>query len=237
MSRYDKAARALEHNVHDCAGPPRENWLTPVEEAEIWADIISGRWPYLAPLTDKTADRKGEFIQTFSGRQFWPTDPRPDDVNILDIAHSLAMQCRYAGHCLRYYSVAEHSVLMARYVAPEHKLAALLHDATEAYLVDVPRPIKASLLGYKDMERDVWGAVASRFSLPDDLPAEVHDADTRILIDERAQNMSPATYRGGWPDVEPLGVTLQFWSPEEAKERFLDTFRGLRGHWLSGRAA
>src|SRR5690606_29748913 len=96
--------------------------------------------------------RKGDWMQTFTGRRFWPLDPRPDEICIEDIAHALSMQCRYAGHCLSFYSVAEHSVLLSQHVAEPFRRWALLHDASEAYLVDVPRPIKGDLSNYRAVE-------------------------------------------------------------------------------------
>lgn len=74
-------------------------------------------------------ERIGDWIQTFTGRQFWPLDPQPDHIDIADIAHALAHDCRFGGHCRRFYSVAEHSVLLSRAVAPEFRLAALMHDS------------------------------------------------------------------------------------------------------------
>lgn len=103
--------------------------------------------------------RSGDWIQTATGGQFWPMDPQPDEIDINDIAHALAMLCRFGGHCLRFYSVAEHSVLLSHAVPPEHALWALLHDATEGYLVDMPRPIKAFLPGYKEAEAGIVRAV------------------------------------------------------------------------------
>lgn len=177
--------------------------------------------------------RRGDFIQTFTGGQFWPLDPRADEIDIRDIAHALAMQCRYAGHCIRFYSVAEHSVLVARWLLPRYgaaiALAGLLHDASEAYLVDVPRPIKPALEGYKRIENQVYAVIAQRFNLPREIPAEVHEADSRILLDERAQNMAPASYEGGWPDMEPPGIKLQFWAPDVADIYFLSEFKYLSG--------
>lgn len=138
--------------------------------------------------------RHGNFMQTYSGRKFWPLDPRAEDVCIQDIAHSLAMQCRYAGHCIRFYSVAEHSVLIARWLLDEGcgsdvALCGLLHDATEAYLVDLPRPVKSDMPRYKAAEARVWCAIADAFHIPEYVPAIVHEADNRILADEVAQNM------------------------------------------------
>lgn len=170
--------------------------------------------------------RKGGWIQTYTGRQFWPMDPCPEEVIIQDIAHSLSMMCRYAGHCERFYSVAEHSVLLARHVSPANKLAALLHDSSEAYLVDVPRPVKPFLAGYREAESLVMEAVCTRFGLPIEFPQEVHDADKAILTDEMRQNMKPAAV--AWEsEAEPLGVKLQYWSPEEAELEFMTEFKWL----------
>ncbi|MBX5010916.1 hypothetical protein HJB67_13225 [Rhizobium lentis] len=166
-------------------------------------------------------------MQTASGRKFWPMDPKPDEVFIEDIAHALSLQCRYAGHCLRFYSVAEHCVLMARHLRWEGvdvALWALLHDASEAYLVDVPRPVKPYLDGYKPAEAKVMAAIARRFQIAAEMPAEVHDADNRIIADELV-NLVPMDWHG--KHNEPLGVRLRYWSPEKAKEEFLATFEAL----------
>lgn len=173
--------------------------------------------------------RAGDFMQTATGRKFWPLSPRADEVFIEDIAHSLALQCRYAGHCLRFYSVAEHSVLIARHLAakcaPEVALWGLLHDASEAYLVDVPRPVKPYLAGYKEAEARVMAVVAERFGLQQTMPPEVHEADDRIIADELA-NLVPMDWHRRYVDRE-LGARLRYWSPEEARVEFLATFDAL----------
>lgn len=170
--------------------------------------------------------RHGDFMQTYTGGKFWPLDPRPDEVNIYDVAHSLSLQCRYAGHCERFYSVAEHSVLMARWVSPANRLWALLHDASEAYLVDVPRPLKRHLPSYKEAEAKVMAAICERFGLPHAMPAEVHEADNRIIADELV-NMRPMAWHAKHDD--PLGVRLEFWSPKEARGHFMLEFERLKG--------
>jgi hypothetical protein len=97
-------------------------------------------------------DRKGSWQQTFTGRQFWPCDPRPEDVCLEDIAHHLALMCRFGGACRVFYSVAEHSVRVAELVWDrtngdrEAALAGLLHDASEAYLVDIPKTTQIRFL-------------------------------------------------------------------------------------------
>lgn len=175
--------------------------------------------------------RNGDFMQTATGRKFWPMDPRADEVFIEDIAHSLSLQCRYAGHCLRFYSVAEHSVLIARHLAakhaPEVALWGLLHDGSEAYLVDVPRPVKPYLKGYKMAEARVMAAVTLRFELRLDMPPEVHEADERIIADELV-NLVPMDWHGRYAGQE-LGVRLRYWSPEQAREEFMATFAALAG--------
>jgi hypothetical protein len=152
-------------------------------------------------------------------------DPRSEEIRIEDIAHSLSMQCRYAGHCKQFYSVAEHSCHLHDFVSPEHRAWALLHDASEAYLVDVPRPVKPFLSGYKEAENNIMKVIAARFGLGDE-PMAVKEADGRILADEASQNMTqppaPWTFYG-----YPLGITLQYWRPEQAKTEFLLRFYSL----------
>jgi len=178
--------------------------------------------------------RVGSFMQTFTGRKYWPMDPKPHEVYIEDIAHSLAYQCRYAGHCIKFYSVAEHSILIARSLAathaPEVALAGLLHDAPEAYCVDIPRPLKPYMTNYKDIEQKNWLAIAARFQLDRDLPDEVHDADNRIIADELI-NLREMPWHARHD--KPLDVRLRYWSPEKAEQEFMATFDAL----MAGRAA
>lgn len=193
----------------------------------------NGQYIGLTRDTPAEPPRTGDFMQTFTGRKYWPMDPRPHEVYIEDIAHSLSLQCRYAGHCLRFYSVAEHSVLIARHLvathAPEVALAGLLHDAPEAYCVDIPRPLKPYLTNYRAVEQDNWLAIAARYQLDRELPCEVHDADNRIIADELV-NLVPMPWHAR--HANPLGVRLRYWSPEEAETEFLATFEAL----MSGRA-
>ena len=104
-------------------------------------------------LPNADQGRVGDWIQTFSGGCFWPLDPRSSEVDIHDIAQSLAMTPRYRGHTVRFYSVAEHSVLVSRAVPPEYALWGLLHDAAEAYTADIPSPLKRSIAEWPTIER------------------------------------------------------------------------------------
>lgn len=217
------------------------NGMKPSTFAELRAAIEAdkdGHWNALGALEAaerlacQTQTQRGDWMQTFRGGQFWPLDPDPAAIDIVDIAHSLSMQCRYAGHCIRYYSVAEHSVHIANHLsligAPVSiQMWGLLHDASEAYLVDVPRPLKPFLPGYREAERRVMAAITQRFALsPSSEPAAVKEADNRILVDEAGQNMAdppePWKLTGS-----PLGIKLKYWWPELAKEAFLKKFHLL----------
>jgi uncharacterized protein len=170
---------------------------------------------------------RGDWMQVYSGARFYPMDPRPEDINPEDIAHALSMLCRYGGHVDRFYSVAEHCVLMSEAVAPEYALAALLHDATEAYVVDVPRPMKRYLSNYADIEAGVWNAICLRFRVAGDLPAEVKDADNRILLTERDALMSRTVYQWAQDGLAPLPVIVTGWAPAEAEARYRDRLAAL----------
>jgi 5'-deoxynucleotidase YfbR-like HD superfamily hydrolase len=93
--------------------------------------------------------RRGDWICTFTGQKVWPFDPRPEEIKLEDIAHSLAMQCRWTGHTTEFYSVAQHACMVASLVervCPAYALAALHHDSPEAYFHDTARPTKQFLL-------------------------------------------------------------------------------------------
>lgn len=176
----------------------------------------------------KIRDR-GRWLQTLTGGRFYPDDPQPKDIRIEDIAGALGRLCRYGGHCLRFYSVAEHCVHIARAAPPEHRLAALMHDASEAYLVDIPRPVKPYLNGYYDLEDRIMTVIAARFRFAWPMPPEVKHLDNAILADERAQNMAPMKASNAeWGAIyPPLGVELQFWPPDRAAFEFDDAFRRI----------
>ena len=175
-----------------------------------------------------TEKRRGDWLQTFTGRQFWPLDPRPEEVDILDIAHALSQQCRFAGHTRVFYSVAEHCVRVSLACDPKDALAGLLHDAAEAYVVDVPRPLKRHLPDYRAIEAVVHHAIATRFWTPDVLPVSVQHADNVLLATEARDLMSRPT--NAWaPMPLPLDEWISPWSSALAKERFLARFADLGG--------
>jgi len=170
--------------------------------------------------------RTGGWIQTSSGQPFWPLSPRPEDFSIFDIAHALSNLCRYGGHASQFYSVAEHSVLVSEIVPPEYALDALMHDATEAYCVDVPRPLKLQLANYAEIESGIWRALADRYALSPELPACVHEADNAVLLAEKEVLLGPSPRSWGIPGT-PAKVTIRGYPPEVARDMFLSRYAAL----------
>jgi hypothetical protein len=167
------------------------------------------------------------WIQTYTGKPFWPLNPRPEDLDIIDIAHSLAHQCRYSGHTKQFYSVAEHSVHISYFVKPENALWGLMHDASEAYLSDIPRPIKPLLPQYKEAEKRLMDCIAFRFNFSEEEPAEVKEMDTLILHNERRDLMLPSALEWGLQGEPIPNLTIEGWSPNKAKALFLRRYLEL----------
>lgn len=168
------------------------------------------------------------WMQTYTGRAFHPLEPNLDDIDIEDIAHALAMTCRYNGHCYRFYSVAEHCVILSHTVDPVNARWALMHDAAEAYIGDMVRPLKYDLPEFQAAEDRLDAAIAGKFDLGWPMPAQVKEHDTRIVIDERSQNM--ATAPQPWSllaGYQPLGVTLSYWDPTRAEVEFMSRYKQL----------
>jgi len=174
-----------------------------------------------------------DYIETFSGRRFEFISPKLKDIDIVDIAHALSNACRYNGHCIKFYSVAEHSMLLAAKYHIEYPddpagaLAFLLHDAAEAYLCDIPRPIKYTLDDYRALEMGLDMAVRDRFDLRFPKHASIKDWDSRIIVDERAQNMNKSGNVWGVDHLEPLNVKLHYFTPPVAEEKFLLWYKAL----------
>lgn len=175
-------------------------------------------------------DKDAAWIQTHSGRRFNPTNPNPDAIVIQDIAHALSMQCRFSGHCREFYSVAQHSVLVSYICDSADALWGLMHDASEAYLVDVPRPLKKSgkFDAYLEFESKMTEAICRRFALPFQEPPSVKKADTILLATEARDLMSPL--HSDWiQPVDPLPFKIEAWDHNKAKDMFMKRFFELTG--------
>lgn len=145
-----------------------------------------------------------DWIQTYTGKRFYPAKIREADIDIRDIAHALSLQCRFAGHCTNFYSVAQHSLWVSYHVPTEYRLHGLLHDATEAYLLDIPRPIKRldELYGYRVLESAAWWAIAAKFDLPSTHVHAIETADALALSTE-LRDLMPQARRSKWDPLPP----------------------------------
>lgn len=169
------------------------------------------------------------WIQTYTGRKFDLADPDPDQVDLADIAHAISMLCRFTGHVRDFYSVAQHSVIVSNLVPAEHAFAGLMHDATEAYVADLNRPLKNMLPEYKLIERAVWEAIAGKFGLDVALPAEVKEADNVALLWERRDLLGEPPHPWEMEHLTskvPSGLLLPM-THREAEDAFLTRFHML----------
>lgn len=174
------------------------------------------------------------WILTYTGRRFWPLAPRIQDISIEDIAHALSNICRFTGHCRAFYSVAEHSLRASAHGPDYLKLALLLHDASEAYLCDISRPVKHSkeMEAYRKTEQRVQALIGEKFHVVFTDPL-IHEIDNRMLMTER-RDLMPAhieSWDNKWtidneqayPDEH---VTTPLY-PQAARMLFLNTFDRL----------
>lgn len=144
-------------------------------------------------------DRFQPYIETASGKKVFFLEPDPESIDINDIALALSRIPRFNGHTHRFYSVAEHCWQGQRWLPEEHKLAFLLHDASEAYLCDIPSPIKQFLPDYKKIEQTLEEAICTKFGVPYPHCDQVKTMDT-IMLSVEAQHL-----------VESRGNDWQIW--------------------------
>lgn len=123
-------------------------------------------------------------IRTFTGKYVNPLNPDPDTICIEDIAHALSQICRFGGHLPYFYSVADHSLAVSYCLPDEHALAGLLHDASEAYLCDIPSPVKRMIPGYAEAEDRLMKVIAAKFGFPWPVPEMVKVMDRERLETE-----------------------------------------------------
>lgn len=176
-------------------------------------------------------------IRTYSKQMFDPLNPSPSKVRITDIAHALSNQCRFSGHTKKFYSVAQHSLVVCALLednSPLAHLMALLHDAAEAYLVDLPTPLKAhpAFAAFRDYEKQLQGAIESRLIVDegfswdelDELRPKIKEADTLALVIE-AKRLLDLDISASLPPGEKVDLEkLTPWPPYVAKHQFLDHY-------------
>lgn len=181
------------------------------------------------------------WINTYTGRKFYPLHPEPDQIVIEDIAHALSNTCRYTGHSRFFYSVAEHSCHVTNVSFWDthsaydraYALAGLLHDGSEAYLCDLARPLKVQpeFAPYREAEARLQAMILQRFGLPPELPEVVEIADKRMLVTESRFVFGDRIH----PDWnvrrfgEPYKIGIEGWTPDYAERRFLSMFYNYGG--------
>lgn len=181
-------------------------------------------------------ERIGDWFQTFTGRKFWPLDPRPEEMFIEDIAHSLSNMCRFNGHCRMFYSIAQHCVLGANELLTSSVSDAfhfLMHENPEAYICDLVSPIKhnSGLFGelYKQAEDNLERASAQRFYLDFPMPPIIKEIDYRMLHTEKRELLAdpPAAWKTSEGLFNPFPWPINTWQPAYAEKQFMNLFFNL----------
>lgn len=171
------------------------------------------------------------YVSTFSGNRFYPLEPWIDHVDIEDIAHGLAYQCRFNGQTREFYSVAQHSLLVCSLAPTDLRLAALLHDAAEAYLGDMVKPLKVLLPEFAAIEDKVSAIIAAAFEIDFSDYAPIKRADLVALATEKRDLMPHSVERWAYLDgIAPSPQRIVAMQPHEAKRAFLEQFERLHAH-------
>jgi len=170
---------------------------------------------------------RGPWMATYTGRRFYPLDPKPEEVSIEDIAHHLSNLCRYTGAVNNFYSVAQHSVYVSIVVDKEHALWGLLHDAAEAYVNDLSSPLKECIPQIKEVEDKILRAIVEKFGLQWPMPVEVKKADLAVMSLEAGSRTIIRFPTQDWGLTEPPaeGILIRKgWIHWMAKQTFLQKF-------------
>ncbi len=177
--------------------------------------------------------KKGSYINTYSNRKFWPLDPSWQDIHLIDIAHALSMLCRANGHCKHFYSVGQHSINCAfeaknRGLSSKIQFACLLHDASEAYISDITRPVKKMLSEYLIIEEKLQQMIYEKFGI-----SNLSFEEKRVIkeIDDAMLNyeMEVLLNNHGLNKLElSTNYDLSFKLMEEVKNEFISLTEELK---------
>lgn len=170
------------------------------------------------------------WIMTYTGKKFYPLNPRIEDIDIEDIAHALSMKCRYTGHCNAFYSVAQHSYIASLLSDRNLALTALMHDASEAYLPDVARPIKPYLNGFCEIENHLLELIFKKFGLEYPISAAIKLTDSRLCLTEAISLGFDVSEWELATKYHLYNIPIFPVGPEKAKELFMGRFKELNGN-------
>jgi len=187
------------------------------------------------------------WFTTFTGKKFYPFSPRIEDIDIVDIAHALSLVCRFGGHLPEHYSVAQHSVLVSYLVPTELSLEGLIHDAAEAYIGDIIRPIKKHpqfKCFLDDIEMTIESLIDIKFNLfkPGDFNSKsfndakklIKKVDNIALLTEK-RDLFKAAWGQNWGEVQgeignsPSPIhTIKYMHPAMAEQQFMHRYEELK---------
>jgi len=187
--------------------------MSQVAIADVWGRLVK-----------EFEEMGGPYIRTYSGIKFTIFNPKPEMIIIEDIAHALSQLCRYGGHCSPFYSVARHSIIASYLVEEKYALDALCHDFSEAYVIDLPRPIKQQIPEYTKLEDKIYLSIAQKYNLSFPIPPAVHKIDRDMIGYEWDYFMEKK------PKPELLDFYKKYFlnsTPEETKNEFLARFHYL----------
>jgi len=173
-----------------------------------------------------------EHITTYTGEDFTPLAPDANQIHIEDIAHALSLMCRANGHFIRFYSVAQHSIncaneAKARGLSARVQIACLLHDASEAYLSDITRPVKAHLPNYKEIEKRLQNTIFDKFLgsiLTEEEAALVEQIDHDMLVCEFNALMKKKVF-DICPTINSM-PSFEFRNFADVEYEFIEVFKG-----------
>ena len=216
-----------------CHAPVGESCRAVQEGQVLTSNLLGMGNCHLRRLAKADLDpRRGRYVVTRSGRRVYLTDSEPQVFILQDIAHGLANLCRFHGQTHDFYSVAEHSVVVARQVTPSLRLTALMHDAAEAYTGDIPQPLKRLVPGFDEVEDGLMTQISRRFGFCYPVPEEVKYADKQVSITEMFIYTSDRFYDPEMEEIRRLPFSVvklgdHPLDPVRAERLFIKTFEQI----------
>lgn len=172
--------------------------------------------------------RLGDWFQTYpKGIRFWPLDPKPEEIFIEDIACSLSNICRFTGHVKHFLSVGQHSLTVSKLCSHKNALAGLMHDAAEAYVNDVSRPVKPFLNNFKEIEDNILEVIFNKYNIEWPITDEIHMIDRKLCITEARDLDHDITQWGDYEKIITYEFKIEPIGPGESAPLFINRFNKL----------
>lgn len=198
-----------------------------VQDENLKAEGLSQREIHELKYKGVGKNNRGLNIQLYSGKPFYPEDPRAEDIDIIDIAHALSLTNRFGGHTLEPYPVSQHSVLLSELVEEKNAFAALMHDAPEYIVGDLVRPVKYRCPNFETIENKIHNCIFDKYGIDRKIPDQVKDEDVRICFTER-RDLTNYTGETDWGnEMQPHFIKIKPWPWKKAKRKFIERFNEL----------